>query len=112
MFGLFCRLSTFGQEHVRTAPRRRVSLQAEVLEERCTPTTVTNTMDSGPGSLRQEIANTAANGTVDFAPGVTGTITLTTGQITINKGLTITGPGAGVLSVSGNNSSSIFFISA
>src|SRR5262249_50233660 len=64
------------------------------------------------GSLRQEIANTAAGGTVDFAPGLTGTITLTSVQITINKSLTIAGPGAGVLAVSGNNASRIFNLAA
>jgi HYDIN/CFA65/VesB-like, Ig-like domain len=72
---------------------------------------VTNTNDSGAGSLRDAIANTAAGGTVSFAPGVTGTITLTTGALQISKDLTITGPGARSLSVSGNNASRVFELS-
>jgi predicted outer membrane repeat protein len=64
--------------------------------------TVMNVLDSGPGSLRNAMATTPPGGTVDFAAGVTGTITLTTGQILIDKSLTIAGPGAKVLTVNGN----------
>ena len=61
--------------------------------------TVSNLNDAGAGSLRDAVVGTPAGGTVDFAPGLTGTITLTGGQITIDKALTITGPGASSLSV-------------
>ena len=59
--------------------------------------TVTNTSDSGAGSLRQAVidANTAAGAdTIVFQAGVAGTITLTTGQILITDDVAITGPGA------------------
>src|SRR5262249_48666739 len=49
--------------------------------------------------------------TVNFAAGLTGTITLTSGEITIDKNLTITGPGSDILSISGNNASRIFNLS-
>jgi hypothetical protein len=61
---------------------------------------VTNLNDSGPGSLRQAIADASSGTTITFA--ITGTITLTTGQLVINKDLTLSGPGAANLSISGN----------
>jgi hypothetical protein len=74
-------------------------------------TSVTNTNDSGAGSLRQAITDTASNGTITFDPAVAGTITLTSGELVIsNKNLTIQGPGPGVLSTSGNNASRVFYI--
>jgi hypothetical protein len=57
--------------------------------------TVTSTADSGPGSLRQAIANAAAGDTITFAPSVT-TVTLTSGSLVLNKNVTIQGPGVTV----------------
>jgi hypothetical protein len=83
-----------------------------MLETRCVPSTVTNLLDAGPGSLRQAILDTPAGGTVDFQPGLTGTIVLTTGELAINRDLTIAGPGATVITVSGNHASRVFDIAA
>jgi hypothetical protein len=98
----------------RTDPpnRRRSRPHLETLEGRCVPSTVTNLSDHDPGSLRDAIATTPAGGTVDFQPGLSGTITLTSGELGVNKDLTITGPGAGVITVSGNQASRVFDISA
>jgi parallel beta-helix repeat protein len=84
----------------------------ESLEGRCLPSTVTNLDDAGAGSLRQAILDTPAGGTVDFQPGLSGTITLTSGELLINKDLTMAGPGADVLTVSGNQASRVFDIAA
>src|SRR5262249_36385284 len=98
--------------------RRQRSLRAkthrlglEVLEDRCTPSTFTvlNLLDSGAGSLRAAVAAANANpgaDTIDFA--VTGTIGLTSGQLGIIESLTINGPGASALTVSGNGASRVF----
>jgi hypothetical protein len=69
---------------------------------------VTNLLDSGPGSLRQAIIDTPASGTVDFQPGLTGTITLTSGELDLHQSITIQGHGAAALAVSGNNASRVF----
>jgi hypothetical protein len=74
---------------------------------------VTSLADSGPGSLRQAVldANAAAGADeVSFAPGLTGTITLTSGEILITDPLVVHGPGAGALTVSGNDHSRIFHV--
>ena len=74
---------------------------------------VTNTNDSGSGSLRQAVsdANLAPGAdTISFA--VTGTIRLTTGGLIVCCSLTIEGPGPTLLTVSGNRTSGILFTSA
>ena len=68
----------------------------EVLEGRALPSnntlTVTNLYDSGPGSLRYEIAQvTSKDNTIVFDKKLGGTITLTTGELVISKSLTIKG---------------------
>ena len=71
--------------------------------------TVSNTLDSGAGSLRSVLAAASDGDTISFF--VTGTITLTTGQLVVGKNVTITGPGAASLSVNGNATSRVFYIS-
>lgn len=71
--------------------------------------TVTSKKDSGDGSLRQAILFANANpgaDIIDFA--VTGTITLTSGPLTITDALTIIGPSAGQVVISGNYASRVF----
>src|SRR5581483_8236299 len=70
--------------------------------------TVTNTNDSGPGSLRQAIADANNCDTISFT--VTGTIGLSGGELLVNKDLTISGPGADILAVDGNAISRVFHI--
>ena len=68
---------------------------------------VTNTNDTGPGSLRQALAIANDGDTID-ATGISGVITLTTGVLLVNKGVTLNGPGAGVLAIDGNAVSAVF----
>jgi hypothetical protein len=68
--------------------------------------TVANLNDSGDGSLRHAIDVAAPGDAITFS--VSGMITLTSGQLAIAKNLTVTGPGASSLSISGNSSSGVF----
>src|SRR5262245_38657399 len=72
--------------------------------------TVTNTNDSGAGSLRQAIADASPGDTINFSVATPATITLTSGELVVSKNLTISGPTTGRLSVSGNGTSRVFNI--
>jgi ELWxxDGT repeat protein len=87
-----------------------VSGTVNIVTSTVNPNIVTNTNDSGPGSLRHVIANANNGAVITFASNVTDTIKLTSGEISINKNLTINGPGADVLAIGGNNSSRVFNI--
>jgi hypothetical protein len=75
---------------------------------------VTTNGDPGPLdtlSLRQAVAAANSGDTIEFAPALIGsTITLASGQIAIHKAMTIAGPGADLLMISGNNASRIFYV--
>ncbi|MGZ4343187.1 MAG: hypothetical protein ACXVHX_14720 [Solirubrobacteraceae bacterium] len=75
--------------------------------------TVTSTADSGMGSLRDAIANATDGQTIDFSPALNGqTITLTSGALMVTHSLTISGPGAGNLTVEGDGSDPVFDITS
>ena len=105
------------RKHARRSPvkPRAFHPRSELLEGRAllSTLTVTNTLDSGHGSLRYEIAHANKNATIVFAPSLDGqTITLTSGELDITTGLTIQGPGAGQLTISGGNNSRVFEVNA
>lgn len=77
--------------------------------------TVLNLKNAGAGSLRQAIirANaTPAADTIQFAAGLRGRITLTTGQLIVTRNLKIVGPTATRIAVSGNNASRVFHVAS
>src|SRR5205814_6355440 len=70
--------------------------------------TVINTNDSGAGSLRQAISDSSSGDTISFDSSLNGqTITLASGELLIDKNLTITGPGAHSLAINGNAASRV-----
>jgi len=73
---------------------------------------VTTFADSGLGSLRQAIASATDGDRVIFTPLITGTIFLTSGELPINNQVSIIGPGATNLTISGNSSSRVFHVSS
>lgn len=73
-----------------------------------TTITVTNTNDSGSGSLRQALIDANKGDTIEFA--VTGTIMLTSGELLVNKSITISGPGAFNLTIDGSSKSRVLHV--
>ncbi|MEP7373099.1 MAG: choice-of-anchor Q domain-containing protein [Chitinophagaceae bacterium] len=72
---------------------------------------VTTNADAGPGSLRQAMIDACPGSTITFDPSLNGsTITLSNMLPTITQDLTITGPGANNLTISGNNAVQVFGI--
>ena len=83
------------------------------------PSAVTSIDDSGPGSLRQALADAQDGDTITFnispaprpnAPSVATVITLTSGELLVNKSVTISGPGAGALTIARDANASPFRI--
>jgi hypothetical protein len=107
-------LTSWLRSSPRTAPAaQRASFlpRLEGLEARrlFSTLTVTNTHDSGAGSLRAQIAAAHSGDTIVFTTTITpGTITLTSGELALTKNLAIQGPGTAQLTISANDASRTF----
>lgn len=91
--------------------------EPETLENRLLLATITvdtladeldGSIVDGDVSLRDAITNAAANDTINFS--VNGRLELTLGELVVSQNLTISGPGAELLTISGNDSSRVFRI--
>ncbi len=74
-----------------------------------TTRTVTSTADSGSGSLRAVLGVAQSGDTINFSLTYPATITLTSGPLTIGTNVTISGPGATDLAISGNSALPVFY---
>jgi hypothetical protein len=72
---------------------------------------VTTLADAGAGSLRQALQDYAPGDTIAFAPGLTGTITNLGPVWQFARPVTVLGPGASVLAMSGADARPIFLVS-
>lgn len=72
--------------------------------------TVTSLDDAGTGTLRSAIEQAAAGDTIDFQAGLSGMIALESPLPILDQDLTIQGPGAGVITVSGNDLHRVLFV--
>ncbi|MBP5971720.1 right-handed parallel beta-helix repeat-containing protein [Brasilonema sp. CT11] len=70
---------------------------------------VMSNADNGAGSLREAIAQAKSGDTIQFGSNLANqTINLTSGELTVDKNLTVDGAGTSGLTISGNNASRIF----
>jgi uncharacterized protein (TIGR03118 family) len=109
-----CLLGKWLRAPKRPWPRRIVP-RLETLEDRTVPSTLTVTSaaaDGSAGTLRAALAAAGSGDTINFAPSLDGqTITLIGGELAIAESLDIEGPGAALLTLSGNKASRVFDIS-
>jgi hypothetical protein len=73
--------------------------------------TVTSTADSGPGSLPAAIASAANGDTINFSLTYPATIVVST-PLTLGPSVTIAGPGASNLAISGGDSVAVLIVNA
>jgi predicted outer membrane repeat protein len=131
-------LSHRSTAHRRSAKRPRADcptlrrLRVETLEERLALAVLTvNSLDDGLVNLNDtvvtlrdalyaadwdeqvSIGGPSGSGAdeIRFLPGLSGTITLTLGQLFVRSDLTITGPDAALLSITGDDGSHVFEVS-
>jgi len=77
--------------------------------------TVSDTVDSSSdaNSIRYALSHAKSGDTVTFASSLDGqVIVLTGGTLSITTNIAIQGPGANLLSISGNNAATVFFINS
>src|SRR3954466_9157952 len=76
---------------------------------------VKNLNDAGADSLRDALVLANANpdaDTIEFQAGLFGTITLTTGELTLSTDVNIEGATPGLITIDGNDSSRVFNVTA
>ena len=101
---------TFGRFALHALAVSLLTLSAAVPGFAATDTVTSLADDGSSGTLRSVIAAAAPGDTINFS--VSGTITLTSGTLALSQNLTISGPGAANLAISGNNASIVFQVNS
>ena len=106
--------SLLHQVRINGRVRSRFRPYIEPLEDRWLPSvlTVTSTADSGPGTLRADLAAAQNGDTIIFALPNPSTIQLTSGTLNITSSISIAGPGSSALTVKGNATFPIFNVAS
>src|SRR5262249_37653510 len=86
------------------------ALCAAPLSLRAATITVTDTAESGAGTLRDALATANDGDTINFALATPARIALTSGELLVAKSVNILGPGATNLAVDGNAASRVFHV--
>jgi Novel STAND NTPase 1/TIR domain/Trypsin-like peptidase domain len=73
-------------------------LEVQPLVQQLFPLTVTSLKDDGQGSLRAAIQDARPNSTIQFSDGLKGQIIMLTQDLTLNKSITLIGPGVAISS--------------
>jgi hypothetical protein len=107
------RMTAQAPRRIPVSRRRAFVPRLEALEDRSLPSTlsVVNLADSGAGSLRGQLAAAAPGDTIDFAPGLSGTLFLGS-VLDVTKGLTVQGPGPDALTLYGQEATQVFRVEA
>jgi hypothetical protein len=107
----------FSQDFCNVPPPQNVSSSYTMLPcatptPTATPTTrVTNSNDSGPGSLRQALADAHPGDTINFDHALDGrNIGLTSGELVVDKNVTVHGPGPNLLGIYGSSNTTFRII--
>lgn len=109
LFLLAAPLALLGFNLEPAAPVRAAPQAATWHVSTLTDSNSSNPSCTNPCSLRQAIADAANGDTIDF-PGLSGTIPLALGTLTVTQSITLTGPGSTNLAVSGSNLARVFAI--
>src|SRR5947208_569656 len=72
--------------------------------------TVTEASDSGPGTLRQALADAHDGDTITFSGMIYNMLFVSHGDLVVDKSVTIVGLGADRLAVDGQQSNRVFYI--
>lgn len=76
------------------------------------PVWVKNLNDTGPSSLRAAVACAPAGAKILFDQGLNGTINLGSGELTLERNMSIEGPGRSLITLDGQGLSRIFRVSS